>query len=525
MVAKEIHWADLAAEKLIQDKKKSSYVCASGITPSGVVHIGNFREAITTDLVCKALIKKGKKVRFLYSWDEYDVFRKIPADMPKKEILEKYLRQPIVDVPDVYDCHKSYAEHNEKEFEESLKHVGLDPDFIYQAQKYRACEYAELIKNALQNKERIKIILDKYREEPLESTWYPVMIFCSKCNTDATNITAYDNEYAVSYECECKHKETFDIRKKGIIKLLWRIDWPYRWHLEKVDFEPGGKDHSSHGGSYTTGSEIIKEIFKEEAPEYIMYDFISVKGSGGKISSSKGGVISLKDVLEVYIPEVARWIFASTRPNTEFAISFDVDVISIYEEFDRAERVYFGKEETKSSGDMLEKEKRMYELSSLIIPDKIPFQVGFRHITTILQIHELDEEETINHFKTDLKTSRDKQNLKARVKCAKNWLLNYAPQDFKFTVNNSSPILSLSNSQKEAIKQIIKVLEGKTLTDEALHEEFYTIMKKENINMKEFFTLCYQILINKEKGPKLASFIHIIGKPKSIALFKDAIKN
>ena len=72
------HWADLAAEKVIQEKvDKKQYTVAAGITPSGTVHIGNFREIITVDLVKRALEKRGKKVRFIYSWDDYDVFRKV----------------------------------------------------------------------------------------------------------------------------------------------------------------------------------------------------------------------------------------------------------------------------------------------------------------------------------------------------------------------------------------------------------------------------------------------------------------
>ena len=70
MTAREIHWADLAAENLINAKDQDKYTCASGITPSGKVHIGNFREAITTELVTRALKDKGKKVRFIYSWDD-----------------------------------------------------------------------------------------------------------------------------------------------------------------------------------------------------------------------------------------------------------------------------------------------------------------------------------------------------------------------------------------------------------------------------------------------------------------------
>ena len=84
------HWADRMADKIIQEKGDLDlYTCASGITPSGTVHLGNFREIITVDLVVRALRDRGKNVRFIYSWDDYDVFRKVPANMPDPEILEQ----------------------------------------------------------------------------------------------------------------------------------------------------------------------------------------------------------------------------------------------------------------------------------------------------------------------------------------------------------------------------------------------------------------------------------------------------
>ena len=80
-----IHWADITADRIIRQKgEKDQYVLASGITPSGVVHFGNFRETITVDLVARALRKRGKNVRFIFSWDDYDTFRKIPKNLPNK---------------------------------------------------------------------------------------------------------------------------------------------------------------------------------------------------------------------------------------------------------------------------------------------------------------------------------------------------------------------------------------------------------------------------------------------------------
>ena len=112
-----------------------------------------------------------------------------------------------------------------------------------------------------------------------------------------------------------------------------------RWEREKVCFEPGGKDHSSAGGSYDTAKQIVAEVYEGVAPQYVAYDFVRVKGRGGKISSSAGDVVTVADCLEIYEPEMLRWIFASQRPNSEFQISFDLDVIKLYEDYDRACRL------------------------------------------------------------------------------------------------------------------------------------------------------------------------------------------
>ena len=127
--------------------------------------------------------------------------------------------------------------------------------------------YADLIKIALEKKEEIKAILDKFRKEPLAEDWWPIMIYCDSCKKDLTKIIGVDG-YNVSYECECGHSETFDIRKKGIVSIRWRVDWPLRWRFEAVDFEPGGIDHSVYGGSFTTAKDISRDVFDFEPPVY-----------------------------------------------------------------------------------------------------------------------------------------------------------------------------------------------------------------------------------------------------------------
>ncbi len=499
------NWADAAAEKLIKEKgDKASYVCASGISPSGHVHIGNFREIITTAQVVKALRSRGKKVRFIYSWDEFDAFRKVPKDFPPE--LSKYLGVPLCKIPDPKGCHKSYAEHFEKELEESIACLDLGIEYIYQGKMYQSCKYAEQIKVALTNRKKIREILDKFRKEPLPKDWMPLEVFCEKCWKNNTNILAYDEKYELHYECECGHSNKIDFRKVGNIKLLWRADWAMRWAYEKVDFEPGGKDHSAAGGSFDTGKLISKAIWNYEAPSYVPYEFIGIKG-GQAFSSSEGVVLLPAEVLEVYEPDVMTFLFSGTHPSRYFEISFDLDVLKVYEDFDKYERVYFNKEEVSQKE--AENMKRAYALACKDIPKDVGEQPTFRHLTTLLQIYECDVNKAIKGI--------DSSRVKTRAHCALNWLKKYAPDEFKFSVHakiTNEINEHVNKQQKEALKMLRELLEKKKFNEKTLFEEFYKICEATNIKNTEFFEGAYLAIIGKKRGPKLAHFIIAIGQER-----------
>jgi lysyl-tRNA synthetase, class I len=513
----EIHWADKAADKIIKEKgDKKMYTIAAGITPSGTIHAGNFREIITIDLIERALKKKKKEVRFIYSWDDYDVFRKVPVNLPKQAELKKHLRKPISAVPDPFGCHSSYAEHFEKEVEETLPAVDIKPGFLYQHEKYKKCEYAGDIKKVLENTDVIKSILNDYRKDPLADSWLPISMYCDSCGLEMSNVI-YKGKYIVSGDCSCGQGGEVDFSKKGLIKVKWRADWPMRWNYEKVDFESGGKDHFAAGGSFDTGKKIIKAVWKRDAPTSSRYEWIRIKG-GKQFSSSKGEVITLKELLEIYEPEIVRYMFASTRAEAEFAISFDADVIKIYEDFDTCERIAFGIQETNTKE--MRKQRRIYDLSAIGSVDKMPFQASFRHLTTILQIHGLDIDASIGFLEHELKSKHDRQRLEQRAVCAKNWLEKYAPEEYTFVVQEKvAKGLKLTSKQKQALKEVGVKLNERGWTDVDLHNEFYVICSNLELSNKEFFEAAYQVLVAKSKGPRLASFILQIGKEKVSGLF------
>jgi len=510
------HWADITADKIIRERgDKDTYVCASGITPSGTVHIGNFREIISVELVVRALRDRGRNVRFIYSWDDYDVFRKVPANMPDQERLAEYLRKPITLVPDVLGDEESYAAHNEKALERVLPVVGIQPDYIYQAKRYRSSEYAEGMKTALDHRDDIRRQLDAHRTTPLAEDWWPLSVFCTQCDRDTTRVTGRVGDYQISYECSsCGNSEVVDLRETGAVKLPWRIDWPMRWSVEGVDFEPAGKDHHSEGGSFDTAKLTGKDVFGHDPPVTFQYDFVRVKGGSGKISSSTGEVVSLSDVLKFYQPEVVRYLFAGTRPNSEFAISFDLDVLKIYEDYDKIERSYFDKPENPKKLKKWEKDARVYELSQVgRVPTTLPYQIQIRHLTTLLQIHSGDIDAVIAYLGDVPDADLDRFRIRAR--CAWNWVNEFAPEDFRFSLRtvNDEPVV-LEPKLSAAVGDLGKLAWDKlgTIPEKEFSNLMYDVIHAHELESAEFFSGVYRALIGKEKGPRLLNFLHVLGR-------------
>jgi lysyl-tRNA synthetase class 1 len=536
------HWADQAAERTLRAHPEAlsggqPIVVAAGITPSGVVHVGNFREPITVDFVARALRDRGVPVRFIYSWDDFDVLRKVPKDAPQQQLLHDNLRRSIADVPDPWgDGHDSYASHHIAAFEHSLAPLGIAPEFIRQHQRYRAGAYAEGIRIALAAADRIREILDDARrahgaQRLLPDDWLPLAGFCDACGKDHLRF-CWDGEWTVHYDCSgCGHAQDVDLRRGGNLKLPWRVDWPMRWAHEHVAFEPGGKDHSSAGGSYDTARRIVAEIYGWSAPQYVAYDFVSAKGQGGKLSSSKGGVITVADCLEVYEPEVLRWLFASYRPNTEFAISFDLDVIKLYEDHDRMLRLAHEPDDGGRGDKKRQAARRTMQLASVdhhrIEPGTAPpFLAGFRHLSVILQIFDGDLPRTRAHYEAQglLADAEAQRRFDQRARCVWSWIEQYAPEDFRYRIRAEPVARAVEGEHRVALTRLVQILEqDPEADDDALGEHFKALAGELTIPLKDFYPLVYELLLGRDRGPKLSTLLATMGAARALPLLRASL--
>ncbi len=527
------HWADHAAQRTMAAHPGAErFVVAAGITPSGVVHIGNLREVITVDFLARALRDQGAQVRFIYSWDDFDVFRKVPADMPEQEMLQANLRRSIADVPDPFGEHDSYASHQIDAFEKSIAPLGIEPEFIRQSRRYRAGDYAEGIRRALEHSDRIREILDQHRTELLDDDWLPLAGFCDDCGRDQLDFE-WDGEWGVGYRCRsCGHAHRLDLREGGDIKLPWRVDWPMRWAQEGVCFEPGGKDHTSAGGSYDTGKEIVRDVYGGRAPVYVAYDFVRIKGRGGKISSSSGGALTVSDALEVYEPEMLRWIFASYRPNSEFQISFDLDVIKLYEDYDRTCQVAHEPDDGGRQDRKRRTARRLLQLASVgnhrIQPgDPLPFVPAFRLLSLILQIYDGDVERAREYYEAAALISSDAERHRFRERARRvwAWIEKHAPDDFRYRIRSEATVRELSDDQATALRQLVEVLRRDPHQDEmALVSHVKALFEGTPLRPEDLFPVIYDLLIARPKGPKLTTLLAAMGGDRALPLLEPSLE-
>ena len=530
------HWADIAGRRVVAAHPDARpLVVAAGITPSGVVHVGNFREVMTVDLVARALRDQGIEVRFIYSWDDFDVFRKVPSDAPQQEMLTENLRRSVADVPDPFapsgEGADSYASHHVAAFESSLAPLGIDPEFIRQSKAYRAGRYAEGIRKALLDKDVIRGVLDEFRKEPLAADWLPLAGFCGECGRDELDFS-WDGDWTVEMNCrDCSAVTSVDLREGGDVKLPWRIDWPMRWAYEGVCFEPGGKDHSSAGGSYDMAKKIVEPVYDGWAPEYVPYDFVRIKGRGGKISSSAGEAVTVSDCLSVYEPEMLRWIFASQRPNSEFQISFDLDVIKLYEDYDRAVTTAYTPDDGSKRDKKRQIVRRTIELSSTeprkIDPNDSPVRVpSFRPLSMILQIYDGDLDRTLAHYESSGEVSTEEERARFRLRAERVWFWveEFAPEEFRYRIRETPAEARLTGEPREILERLVGVLDGAPdISEEDLIGHLKTLCEGTSLGPKEFYPYAYDLLIGREKGPKLSTLLTTMGSARALPLLRAGL--
>ncbi len=501
-----MHWADVVASKL--DGKQ---IVSTGISPSGEIHVGNMREVLTGDIVFRALRDAGKEAQFYYEADDMDPLRKVPKGID--ESFSRYIGMPLYKIPAPDGKHVSWSSQFIEPFIETLKIVGVDLNFLYTHELYEKGLFNDLIRKSFDEREKIAAIISEVSGRTLTENYYPFDVLCDSCGRiDKTEITGYQWPEA-SYECKaCGHTGRRDIRNGGG-KLPWRVEWPAKWIILGVTVEPFGKDHAAAGGSYDTGKRIIEDVFERQAPFPVVYEWILLRKLGA-MHSSKGILIKSLDMARMAPPEILRFLIAKNNPERHIEMDAQSGLISLVNEYDKYERIYFGKEEAPDQGRVSDI-KRIYELSQLGSPPKdFPVQVSFNHLINLVQVKGGDEQilESLRNSSFDL--TGDITLLQKRIEAVRYWLRNFAKNEFVLTLLDKPRDMEMD---PESIK-FLRILSGKLydgMSPEEVNAAIHESCPFATGDKQRCFTTLYNIFLGKNTGPRLGYLFTSIGIPRT----------
>jgi lysyl-tRNA synthetase, class I len=515
--------------------------CASGISPSGPVHLGNLRELMVPHLVADEVRRGGAPCRHILSWDDYDRLRRVPAGFPAE--FAEHIGRPLSAVPDPCGQHPNWAEHFKDPLRDSLARLGVRVTEISQTQMYTSGGYTEQIVLAMRRRAEIGAVLARFRTKratgpevtevtevtedtddgPQTAAYYPFRPYCAVCGRDDTTVTAFDDETTeISYTCGCGARIGPTPIAQVAGKLAWKVDWPMRWAYERVTFEPAGVDHSSPGSSFTVGAELVS-IFGGELPLHFAYSFVGTKGSA-KMSGSAGGAPTPADALEIFEAPLVRWLYARRRPEQAITLAFDAEVGRVYDEWDALTRRVANGEADAASAAIFARASGTSDGPLPVTPRPLPF----RTLASVADITAGDQAQILRILRdlTEPDPVATLAEVRPRLDCAHAWVAEYVePADR--TQIRAEPDLARLAALTESERGSLKLLTEGMTTDwslDGLTTLLYGIPKLQlglpitappTPELKElqrvWFILLYQLLIGKNKGPRLPTLLLALG--------------
>jgi lysyl-tRNA synthetase class 1 len=487
------------------------------------------------DTIARALRDAGVPVELRYGVDDLD-----PMDaqaLLTPDAIERSMGVPLAHVADpVGDCHPSYARHFAQVFIDTFDGLGIRPDAYYwMSEIYASGAMDRYIRVALDAAATIRDIYRRVANVDHPDEWHPLFVICDNCGRLGTTIvTGWDGE-RVRYECRadlvewatgCGHAGEAS-PFGGRAKLPYNVDWAAKWDLFGVTIEPAGKDLSTKGGSRDRSDAIAREVFGNEPPRNVPYEFLNIRGR--KMSTSKGLGASAAEVAVVIPPEQLRMLFL--RPKPKVAIEFDPDgtdaIPRLFDEFDRIAAATAGRE---VRGELPADHERLFALS-LVEPDAAvateaaAFRPAFSHLALLEQIPGVDLPERVEAEKGSPLTQREVEILDQRRAAARAWLASYAPDRARLAVQRDAvpaAAADLDGAQRGYLAALADALGEVEWTGESLQAAIFESAKARGLPAGQAFAAIYVAFLGRASGPRAGWLLAALDRGFALTRLHDA---
>ncbi|MDH2313049.1 lysine--tRNA ligase [Methylobacterium brachiatum] len=320
-------WPFEEARKLVARLEKSGkteVLFETGYGPSGLPHIGTFGEVARTSMVRHAfrvLTRDAVPTRLLAFSDDMDGLRKVPDNVPNREMLAAHLGKPLSRIPDPFSNeYPSFGAANNARLRAFLDSFGFDYEFASATDYYTSGRFDAALLRVLERYDAVmEIMLPSLRAErsasyspflPLHPvTGHVMQVPIDEVRVETGTLVWRDPATGERYETPVTG---------GHAKLQWKPDWAMRWVALGVDYEMAGKDLID---SVKLSGKIARAL-GGEPPDGFNYElFLDEKGQ--KISKSKGNGLTIDEWLK-YGTRESLGLFMYNKPREAKRLFFDV---------------------------------------------------------------------------------------------------------------------------------------------------------------------------------------------------------
>jgi lysyl-tRNA synthetase class 1 len=512
-------WPYVEAQRILDRLKKlgrMSVTTETGYGPSGLPHLGTFGEVARTSFVLQALKTMAPEVesRLIAFSDDMDGLREVPQNVPNRQMLVPHLGKPLTSVPDPFGQEPSYAHFMNKRLREFLDSFGFRYTFASSTEHYRSGRFNNALKSVMEHYDAIREMFVATIAEEKRATWSPFFPVCQGCGRIySTRVTGIDKAgYSVSYTCDtplagkyecCGHSGTASILNGGC-KVGWKVDWALRWFALRVDYETHGEDLLD---SVRLSSKIVK-VIGGEPPETFKYElFLDEKGK--KISKKLGNGVSIEQWLR-YAPvdSLLYLMFLKPQQAKKMGLPLLPEIVDQYLEL-----------VSTWDGDMDSPVPFVSRLSSGPHAETGRKSVPYSLIVDLVMSLGTDDPVMVRDYL-----------VKYQPDVAAN--IAYYDRLIQDALTYTREVLLPQRKAEEPSHELDAALgtlaaklrearagsgtaHGTASDPEALQTLVFQVAKDSGVQPKEWFRTLYRIFLGQSQGPRLGSFIALLGVDKA----------
>jgi len=485
-----------------------------GYGASGLPHMGTFGEAARPTMVrtaFRALTEDAIPTELIVFSDDMDGFRKIPDNVPNREMLEEDRDKPVSSVRDPFGEHESFGAHNNARVRAFLDGFGFDYTFMSSTETYRSGRFDAVLLRMLERFDAIQAIMLPTLGEERRATYSPFLPISPRTgrvlqvptlerNVEAGTITFADEDGTL----------TEVPVTGGHVKLQWRPDWAARWAALEVDFEASGKDLID---SVRVSNKIVKAL-GGEPPEAFHFELF-MDEQNQKISKSKGNGLTMEEWLRYGTPDsLAYYMYQS--PKSAKRLYFDVipkaadEYLQQLDAFNRA----------RADGNAVALDNPAWHVHRGAPPER-GSPVSFSLLLNLVSAADASTKDILWGF-----LERYIPGATPASEPLLDQLAGYAINYYEDFVKPSKRFRAPDAKERAAMESLVAKLRAMPpgADAEAIQNQVFEVGKDAGFEpLRGWFSALYEVLLGQSQGPRFGSFTAIFGVERTIALIERAL--